>query len=676
MIGILLSAICCSCGVKARIKKADKRYAIGEYYAAGEIYRGTYKQVKVKNKPLRAYVAFQQGECYRYINNPRAITAYQNAIRNRYPDSTIYLHYAQVLHYQGKYPEAQKQYKIYLQSHPDDYVAQSGLYACQQIGDWRQQSSRYKVTLAKEFNNKRSSSFAPVFIGEDADALMFTSNRNTSSQKSAQNSSITGVPVNNLYSIRKNAAGQWEEPEKVEGLSENAATNESEDKEKEDGGIQASAGGKESADIGVCCFTPDGKTMYFSYSKPINGKDQGAKIYVSERASGTWSEPREVKLFADSTISCGHPSLSYGGDTLYFVSDAPGGYGGKDIYLAEYENGDWVGVTNLGPIINTAGDELFPTIRKDGSLYFSSNGHAGYGGLDMFHAIPQDSTYLLYNLGAPFNSAGDDFGITFAGNTENGYFSSNRGQKKGYDQIYRFVLPEMVFTVEGTVSDNNGEHLTDAYLRLVGDDGTNTRLQVRRDGTYRLRLKKDANYVMLATARGYLNQKQQLNTLNLTDSKTYTQNFNLAPISKPVTMNNIFYEFAKWDLTPQSEEGLQSLVKLLQDNPNITIELAAHTDKVGDAQSNKTLSEKRAQSVVNYLIAHGIEKERLTPVGYGKEKPVVADKVLHQKYKFIPTGQTLDEEFIDTLGAEEQEICNQINRRTEFKVLKTTYKLY
>ncbi len=673
---MLLSAICCSCGVKARIKKADKRYAIGEYYAAGEIYRGTYKQVKVKNKPLRAYVAFQQGECYRYINNPRAITAYQNAIRNRYPDSTIYLHYAQVLHYQGKYPEAQKQYKIYLQSHPDDYVAQSGLYACQQIGDWRQQSSRYKVTLAKEFNNKRSSSFAPVFIGEDADALMFTSNRNTSSQKSAQNSSITGVPVNNLYSIRKNAAGQWEEPEKVEGLSENAATNESEDKEKEDGGIQASAGGKESADIGVCCFTPDGKTMYFSYSKPINGKDQGAKIYVSERASGTWSEPREVKLFADSTISCGHPSLSYGGDTLYFVSDAPGGYGGKDIYLAEYENGDWVGVTNLGPIINTAGDELFPTIRKDGSLYFSSNGHAGYGGLDMFHAIPQDSTYLLYNLGAPFNSAGDDFGITFAGNTENGYFSSNRGQKKGYDQIYRFVLPEMVFTVEGTVSDNNGEHLTDAYLRLVGDDGTNTRLQVRRDGTYRLRLKKDANYVMLATARGYLNQKQQLNTLNLTDSKTYTQNFNLAPISKPVTMNNIFYEFAKWDLTPQSEEGLQSLVKLLQDNPNITIELAAHTDKVGDAQSNKTLSEKRAQSVVNYLIAHGIEKERLTPVGYGKEKPVVADKVLHQKYKFIPTGQTLDEEFIDTLGAEEQEICNQINRRTEFKVLKTTYKLY
>ncbi len=673
---LIVTVLCGSCGVKARIKKADKRYDIGEYYAAGEIYRSTYKQVRVKDKPLRAYVAFRQAECYKHINNPKAVSAYQNAIRNKYQDSIVYLHYAQVLHYQGKYAEAQKQYQIYLQAHPDNYVAQGGLYACQQINNWKQQSSRYKVSVANGFNTKRASTFAPAFIGDNTDALMFTSNRSSTNKKTTQNSSITGVPVNNLYTVRKNAAGQWEEPELVEGLSDATASDTEKSSETEDAGIAMSAGGKETPDIGVCCFSADGKTMYFSYAKPIKGKDQGAQIYKSDRASGTWSEPQQVKLFADSTISCGHPALSYSGDTLYFVSDAPNGYGGKDIYLAEYENGDWVGVTNLGPTINTAGDELFPTIRKDGSLYFASNGHPGYGGLDLFHAIPSDSTFLLYNLGAPFNSAGDDFAITFEGNTENGFFSSNRGQKKGYDQIYQFILPEMTFTVEGTITDNNGEHLTDAYLRLVGDDGTNTRMQVRRDGTYRLRLKKDAHYVMLATARGYLNQKQQLNTLNLTDSKTYTQDFTLAPISKPVTMNNIFYEFAKWDLTPQSEEGLQSLVKLLQDNPNITIELAAHTDKVGDEKSNKTLSEKRAESVVNYLIAHGIEQERLTPVGYGKEKPVVADKALHQKHKFIPIGQELNEDFINSLTQEQQEICNQINRRTEFKVLKTTYKLY
>ncbi len=673
---LIVAVLCGSCGVKARIKKADKRYDIGEYYAAGEIYRSTYKQVRVKDKPLRAYVAFRQAECYKHINNPKAASAYQNAIRNKYQDSVVYLHYAQVLHYQGKYADAQKQYQIYLQAHPDNYVAQSGLYACRQINNWKQQSSRCKVSTANGFNTKRASTFAPAYIGDNTDAIMFTSNRSANNKKTTQNSSITGVPVNNLYTVRKNAAGQWEEPELVEGLSEATAADTEKSSETEDAGIAMAAGGKETPDIGVCCFTADGKTMYFSYAKPIKGKDQGAQIYKSDRASGAWSEPQQVKLFADSTISCGHPALSYNGDTLYFVSDAPDGYGGKDIYLAEYENGEWVGVTNLGPVINTAGDELFPSVRKDGSLYFASNGHPGYGGLDLFHAIPSDTTFLLYNLGAPFNSAGDDFAITFEGNTENGFFSSNRGQKKGYDQIYQFTLPEMTFIVEGTITDNNGEHLTDAYLRLVGDDGTNTRMQVRRDGTYRLRLKKDAHYVMLATARGYLNQKQQLNTLNLTDSKTYTQDFTLAPISKPVTMNNIFYEFAKWDLTPQSEEGLQSLVKLLQDNPNITIELAAHTDKVGDEKSNKTLSEKRAESVVNYLIAHGIEQERLTPVGYGKEKPVVADKAIHQKHKFIPIGQELNEDFINTLTQEQQEICNQINRRTEFKVLKTTYKLY
>ncbi len=670
-----------ACGVQARIKKADKKFAIGEYYEAGEMYRSAYRRVKAKDKRMRAYVAFQQAESYRLINNSRAAAAYKSAIRNHYPDSIVYLHYAQVLHYQGNYKEAQKNYQIYLEAHPDNYLAQGGNYACQQMAEWQKETTRYKVAPAKEFNERRSSNFAPAFVGDDADALMFTSNRTASNKKNKQTSSITGVPVNALYTTRKNAAGKWEEITKAEGLTTDAA--EGEEDKGEEGGAEGEStmhAGGELSDYGVCCFTSDGKTMYFTFSKPIKDSDQGAKIYVSNRASGTWGEPQEVKLFADSTISCGHPSLSANGDTLYFVSDAPNGYGGKDLYFAESSGSEWTGVTNLGPLINTAGDEMFPTIRPNGTLYFASNGHPGYGGLDIFKAVPQDSTWLLYNMGTPFNSAGDDFGITFAGETENGFFSTNRKSGKGgrnqYDMIYSFTLPEMVFLVEGNVLDNNGEHISDATLRLVGTDGTNAKIQVRRDGTYKLKLNKDANYVMLATARGYLNQKQELNTLNLKDSKTYTQDFTLASLSKPVTMENIFYEFAKWNLTPASETGLNTLIKLLQDNPNITIELSAHTDRVGNAEANKTLSEKRAKSVVDYLIAHGIEKARLTPVGYGKEKPVIADKVLHQKYKFIPIEQVLDEAFIDSLTPEQQEICNQINRRTEFKVLKTTYNLY
>ena len=674
------------CGIQKQIKRADKKYAIGEYYEAAQLYKKIYPRIKRNQKPLKAEVAFKQGECYRIINHPRAVNAYKNAITYKYQqkDSIVYLRQAQVLHYMGKYNDALRGYELYLESHPDDYVAQAGRYACQQMSAWQKEPTRYKVKLANEFNVKRYSNFAPSFVGSDVDALMFTSNRVARKKKDNKNSPVTGVPVNQIYSTRKDAQGKWVEVELAEGLYE-AANGE----EGAGSGDEAEAGASKrkqgTAELGVCCFSADGHTMYFTYSKPINGMDVGAHIYTSSRASGTWAEPQELKLFKDSTITCGHPSLNYAGDTLYFASDAPNGYGGKDIWYSVLDGSNWSVPMNLGPQINTSGDEMYPTIRKDGTLYFSSNGHPGYGGLDLFKAVPdtmvmrdsvEEQGWQLFNMGIPFNSHGDDFGITFAGDSEDGFFSSNRNQKKGQDMIYSFTLPELIFMVEGTVSDNIGETLSDASLRIVGDDGTNAKLQVRRDGTYRIRLQKDVHYVMLATSRGYLNQKQEVQTFGLRDSYTYTQNFVLTTLSKPVTMENVFYEFAKWDITKESEASLDKLVKLLNDNPNITIELSAHTDLVGNAAANKVLSEKRAGSCVNYLIKKGIEPERLTPVGYGKERPVVADKLLHDRYPFIPLEQVLDEEFILSLPKDQQEICNQINRRTEFKVLKTTYKLY
>lgn len=660
-----------SCSVNARIKKADKKYAIGEYYEAGEIYRQTYRRISTKDKALRARVAFMQGESHRILNNNKAVSAYKNAIRNNYLDSLVYLHYAQVLQYQGKYKEAIKQYDIYLLTHPNDYVAQAGKYACMQVETWKKETSRYKVTLAKEFNEKRTSSFAPAFTTEDGDALVFTSNRqekSTDKKKKVRTSPVTGVANYNLYSARKNAAGVWEEIELCQGLYE-----EPEGEGGEDGGTQKKKGTPE---LGVCCFSPDGKTLYYTFSCPVNGQDLGAKIYVSTRAGGEWSEGRELQLFKDSSITVGHPTLNATGDTLYFVSDAPDGFGGKDIYMAVQNGNDWTDIKNLGSKVNTADDELFPYMRQDGRLYFSSKGHPGYGGLDLFYAVPKDTTWSIYNMGTPFNTQNDDFGITFAGTTENGFFSSNRGQKKGYDQIYSFTLPSMEFLVEGNVYDTNGEHLSEVTIRLVGDDGTNVKAQIRRDGSYRLKLQKDTRYVMLATSRGFLNQKQELSTVGMTDSYSYQQNFSLAPISKPVKMSNVFYEFGKWTLTADSEKGLNELVQLLNDNPNITIELSAHTDMVGNDVANKQLSLRRAQSVVDYLIQHGIDSERLTPVGYGEEKPVVVDDALNKQYTFLPKEQVLDEAFITTLSADQQEICNSLNRRTEFRVLKTTYKLY
>lgn len=668
------------CSIQQRVKRADKKFAIGEYYAAADIYKQCYSRLSTKkDRELKGYVAYKQGECYRLINNPKATSCYQSALRCKYhlQDSTIFLNAGLALQYQGKYKDAAKSYELYLQSHPEDYVAQANRYACNKIDEWKRETSRYRVSEAKEFNPKRTSNFAPMFIGDQTDALMFSSNRQekqTGTKKLKRPSNVTGQQLFQLYQTRKNAAGEWEEISAVEGLSGNSESEE----QKND-----STGGKQggNAEVGVCTFSRDGRTMLFTYSKPINGQDLGAKIYRSERASGEWGEAQEVKLFADSSITVGHPALNATGDTLYFVTDAPGGEGGKDIWFAELDGSDFVNAQPMGAGINTSADEMYPYVHADGTLYFTSNGHPGYGGLDLYKA-ERDTTnkdsvvWILYNLGAPFNGAGDDFGITFAGNSQDGFFSSNRGDKKGLDKIYSFVLPEMEFITEGGIHDELGNPIADAKLRLVGSDGTNSKLNARRDGTYKIKLKRDVKYVMLVTARGFLNDKAQWNTLNLKDSKTYTMDFTLNPISRPVKMENIFYEFGRWELTKASEEELDRLVKLLNDNPNITIELSAHTDLKGNEAFNMELSQKRAQSCCDYLIAHGIEAERLTPVGYGKTKPMVVDKALQKQYPWLTPDQVLDEAYILSLPADKQEICNQINRRTEFKVIKTTYKLY
>lgn len=675
---IVLALLCLSgCSIQQRVKRADKKFAIGEYYNAADLYKQCYSRLNTKtDRELKGYVAFKQGECYRILNNPRAVNCYNNALRCKYQlqDSTLFLNAGLALQYQGKYKDAAKNYELYLQAHPDNYVARAGKYACNKIDEWKKEGSRYKASEAKEFNQKRTGNFAPMFIGDQTDALMFTSNRQekqTGTKKLKRPSNVTGQQLFQLYQTRKNAAGEWGEISLAEGLYGSPESEQQNDSSKQAG----------TAEIGVCSFTRDGRTMYFTYSKPINGKDLGAKIYRSERASGEWSEPQEVKLFADSSITVGHPALNATADTLYFVSDAPGGEGGKDIWMAELDGDQWVNTQPLGKGINTPADEMFPYVHEDGSLFFASNGHPGYGGLDIFKAY-RDTTrtdttiWVLYNMGPTFNGIGDDFGITFAGNSQDGFFSSNKGDKKGFDKIYRFWLPEMEFIAEGTVNDELGNPISDAKLRLVGSDGTISKVSARRDGTYKIKLKKDVKYVMLATARGFLNAKQQWNTMDMKDSKTYTMDFALSPVSRPVKMENIFYEFGRWELTKASEEELDKLVKLLNDNPNITIELSAHTDLKGSDELNNELSQKRAQSCCDYLIAHGIEKERLTPVGYGESKPVIADKTLNQKYPWIPVEQTLDEAFIMSLPADKQEICHQINRRTEFKVIKTTYNLY
>ena len=652
---ILLAAILLqSCSVKSRIKKADKRYEIGEYYAAGDMYKKLYNAVSSQDKPLRAQVAFKQGECFRMINNYRAEQAYQNAIRYKYSDSIVYLRYAQVLHRAGKYGDAFKNYSIYLKKDSANEIAQNGIIACQQMAKWKALPAPYVVKRADMFNVRMTDNFSPSFLSSDADVLAFTSSRQFNKKVVMKNNTITGLPNNNIYMSRKNAAGKWEKPDllspEINTLND---------------------------DEGACSFSEDGKIMYFTRARQVQDHEVGTEIYSSNRAGGIWSTPQKIKIFADSTVSVAHPAMAPDGQTLYFVSNNPKGLGGKDIWKAKLENGVCKFIENLGPEINTAGDEMFPTLRADGTLYFSSNGLPGYGGLDIFKATPKkDGGWVVVNMGAPINSVSDDFGMTFAGKSEKGFFSSNRNDNRGYDAIWSFELPELAYSLEGKVVDEKGNVIPDATVRMVTNAGLNARVQTKKDGTYRIKLDKNMDCVMMASARGYLNQGNKLSTQGLTSSKTFTVDFQLSAISKPIQLENIFYEFGKWDLTPASETGLQVLVKILKDNPNITIELSANTDMVGSNASNKILSEKRAKSVLDYLIAAGIAPDRLTSVGYGEEKPVVVDADLAAKYPFLKENDVLDENYVLKLTPEQQEIANKINRRTEFRVVKTTYKLY
>ena len=426
---------------------------------------------------------------------------------------------------------------------------------------------------------------------------------------------------------------------------------------------------------GACCFSPDGRTMFLTQCKTDPNYPRYATIAASSRSDAAWGKPTEIVISKDTLSSFAHPAISPDGDWLYFVSDMAGGLGGYDIWRARLFGNNEVGsIENLGPIVNTAGDEKFPTFRPNGDLYFSSDGHPGMGGLDIY--ILKKGATRLEHPGAPLNSQGDDFGMTFEGRLNRGFFCSNRGDSRGYDHIYSFYNPEIVQTVKGWVYEQDGYELPAAQVYMVGNDGTNLKLSVRGDGSFTQEIKAGVDYVLLGTCKGYLNHQEQLRVEPVTKSEEYVLQFPLANISAPVLIENIFYDFDKATLRPESQTALDELVKMLNDNPHITIELSAHTDYKGSDQYNERLSQRRAESVVNYLIAHGIASDRLTPKGSGEGKPKKIKRKVAEKYPFLKESDVLTEEYILTLPEEQQEQCNQLNRRTEFIVLRTTYGLF
>ena len=669
-IGCCLLALTTGCGsADQAVKKGDKFYALGEYFDAANQYKKAYSQTPPKQRALRGQRALKMAECYRRINyTQKAIAAYNNAVRYKQEDSLTHLYLGQQLMKNGSYKEAAKAFQSFLDSagnyafsdsHNYELLARTGLRSAQQAPAWKQEGSVYTVKRENFFNSRRAE-YSPMLAGEENNQLFFTSTRNQA--KGDELSGITGTKNGDIFMSQKDDKGKWQRPEVIDSELNSEF------------------------DEGACSFTPDGRTMYLTQCKTDPDYPRYAIIATSSRSDASWSKATELKLTNDTLSAYAHPAISPDGEWLYFTSNMPGGQGGYDIWRVRLTTSGLGGVENLGAPINTPGDEMFPTFRPNGDLYFSSDGHEGLGGLDIYIAKPAENhdnisensqLYELEHPGYPLNSQGDDFGMTFEGLKNQGFFSSNRGDGKGWDHIYSFYNPEIIQTVTGWVYEQDGYELPAGQVYMVGNDGTNLKLSVKGDGSFTQQIKPGVDYVFLGTCKGFLNHQEQLRVEPVTESEDYVLQFPLANIMAPVLIDNIFYDFDKATLRPESAAALDDLVKLLNENPNITIELSAHTDYKGSAEYNKRLSQRRAESVVNYLIEHGIAADRLTPVGYGKESPKKIRRKVAEKYPFLKENDVLTEEFIKTLEDEEQqEECNQLNRRTEFKVLRTTYGLF
>ncbi|MDR0537032.1 MAG: OmpA family protein [Tannerellaceae bacterium] len=650
IIFIFSAAILYSCKT-AKLSTAEEKHRIGEYFEAAAIYKKVYAKTSPKDRFTRGYIAYRMGECNRIINNvARAFSDYSGALRYQYPDSSVTFWLGQVSQKRGQYAEAIKYYNEYLKSSPGDEMALKGIRGCEQALEWKKNPSRYIVRRMEKFNS-RYAEFAPMLYGENYDQLYFTSSRQK--DRNGKVSGITGLSTNNFFLAKQDEKGVWQAPVEIDDAVNTAA------------------------DEGTPSFTSDGGTMFYTYCADDESGARTAEIYTSARSSASWEKGSRISLIKDSVTTIAHPSVSPDGKYLYFVSDGLGGYGGKDIFRARIVGNDFGPVENLGDRINTPGDELFPYVRDSARLYFASDGHPGMGGLDLFEAVQDGSgSWEVTNMKPPVNSMADDFGITFAGSAEHGFFSSNRGDARGYDHIYSFELPSYVISIEGIVSDIDENPLEGAVIRIVGYDGMNEKVVAKKNGSYRIELQRDISYVMMASARGFLNQNFELKTNPEEKNETYTVDFFLSPVYRPVVIDNIFYDYDKATLRTESRAALDELVKMLNDNPNVTIELGAHTDRKGSEAYNRNLAQRRAQSVVDYLVESGISISRMEAKGYGKSVPKEVDRKTAAQYNFLNEGDVLTEEFVSSLPPALQDIADQINRRTEFKVLRTNYNMY
>ncbi len=653
LISSLLIFLTLSACKPVKIADAEKAERKGEYHKAAVTYNALYKRTNKGKREQRAYLAWRAAENYTRLGQVvQALSSYQAALRYGYPDSLLYLRIACSFQAMGRYKDALSYYDRFGFFHPNDANLQTGKEGCL-IAMKENAATDYRVKKSSLLNSTRgdfSATYAP-----DGSVIYFSSSR--SKDPSVEQSNITGLKPNDIYYIKQDNKGRFSRADSLAG------------------GINTDQ------DEGTPAISSDGKTLYYTYAEQNELYRRTAQIYSSRTSGeGGWSKGTLVDLWGDSLRMAAHPAPSPDGKWLYFVSEGGGAYGGKDLYRSAIREDGYGFPENLGQEINTVGDELFPHMATDSVLYFSSTGRPGYGGLDIYRAtLDAAGHWTVIHLPPPINSSADDFGLVFNPAkraiddpiAENGLFSSTRQDAKARPHLYEFSKPAVHIYIEGFVYNREGEPIPKAEIRIIGATGPvgNGLVYSRDDGSYRILVDQATEYVMLAGATGYLNRFARFATEESRQDETYYVDFYLASRIAPEALKNIFYDFDKATLRPESKKSLDELVEILNDNPDISIKLSSHADRKGSDNYNIALSLRRAKSVGDYLVANGIDSLRLFPIGQGKQQPHRVTVKEAASYPFLQQDSLLTEAFVLRLTPEQQQIADQLNRRTEFSVV-------
>ncbi len=621
-----------------------KSYSTGQYFKASNSLKKEFNNEKRKN--IKGELAFLLGESYRKQNLPaKAASSYSKAIKNGYQSDEVYVYWGQALLKIDKITEAEEAFNKALAIESKNKLAKAGLKSCE-LKKNNTDTTNYIVSVVKSLNSKYSD-FGVAFDGDNYDHIFLTSMRYAGKMKGK--STITGQGFSNLYESSKNTKGEWTKPLKLEEPFNSPY------------------------DDGAPFITPDGKELYFSRCVFDKTKLVEGQIYKCIKGAGIWGPPELLTLFGDS-ILVAHPTLSEDGQTLFFVSDMPGSKGGKDIWKTTKDGeGVWGKPKNLGYPINTNGNEMYPYVRDDKTLYFASDGQTGFGGLDIYKATQDENgDYSIQNMGIPINSSSDDFAITFMGRKEQGFISSSRGNTKGVDHIFSFILPEVEFKLAINVIDAETQKpIKESYMKIIGSNGTQLKIPIPTNGQFEMMVEKDCNYTMLIAAKGYIYKREKFSTTGLTKNKTFTYKTELEPLNQSFTLKEISFTTGSSQIEMISEDDFAKITTLLKSNSEVTLLITGHTDLSTEDNTDSELSIKRAETIAKILVQKGIKQERLTTSGVQNSEELVVTEKISKEYKFLKKGSSINAKSYSLLRTDkEKSSVNELLRRIDIKVVQ------